>query len=243
MVTKTRTVVVTGAASGIGAAVAAMFRANGHRVASADISHCGFEEREPGLLAGPCDVRDPASIALFVREVGKCLGPVDVLVNNAGIYPMQPFATITPEIWRNVMATNVDSVFHFCREVIPGMRAAGWGRVINIASNSFFLGLPNLSHYIASKGAMIGFSRSLAAEVGIDGVTVNCIAPNFTRTEGTAAVAEAEPELIASLVRAQSVPRLAVPSDILGAVAFLASEESAFLIAQTMIVDGGQVKQ
>ncbi|MGL6044626.1 MAG: SDR family NAD(P)-dependent oxidoreductase [Sandaracinobacteroides sp.] len=240
--TRARTVLVTGAASGIGAAIAAMFHARGHRVASADIAHGEFAKPASDRFAGSCDVRDCQSVGRFVAAASAHLGPVEILVNNAGIYPMQPFATITPDVWRNVMATNVDSVFHFCSETLPTMRASGWGRIINIASNSFFLGLPNLSHYIASKGAMIGLSRSLAAEVGGDGVTVNCIAPNFTRTEGTAAVADQEPELVASLVRAQSIPRLAMPSDILGTVAFLASDEAAFLTGQTLVVDGGHAK-
>jgi len=241
MVTQ-RTVVVTGAARGIGAAIAAMFQERGHRVASADISFATFEQAHPETLRGPCDVRDGGSIEAFSREAATHLGPVDILINSAGIYPMQPFAEITPDDWRNVMATNIDSVFHFCRATLPAMRSRGWGRVINIASNTFFLGLPNLSHYVASKGAMIGLSRSLAAEVGEDGVTVNCIAPNFTRTEGTAGVAEQFPELTTSIVRAQSIPRLAMPADILGAVDFLSGDGAGFLTGQTLVVDGGQIK-
>ena len=177
-----RIVIVTGAARGIGAAIAKMFAEQGFGVASADLSYTSFESSEANILTGPCDVRDENSVQDFVRETEKLLGPVDVLVNNAGIYPMQPFETISYADWRRVMATNVDSVFNFCQATLPGMRTQKWGRIINIASNTFFMGLPNMAHYIASKGAVIGMSRSLAAEVGADGVTVNCIAPNFTRT-------------------------------------------------------------
>lgn len=122
------------------------------------------------------------------------------------------------------------------------MRAQGWGRIINIASNSFFMGLPNLAHYIASKGAMIGLSRSLAAEVGREGFTVNCIAPNLTKTEGTADLAARAPEAFDQIVAAQAIRRMAEPSDVVGVTAFLASESAAFLTSQILVVDGGLVK-
>lgn len=237
-----RIVIVTGAARGIGAAISKMFAEQGYGVASADLSYTSFESSEPNSLTGPCDVRDENSVQDFVRETEKLLGPVDVLVNNAGIYPMQPFETISYADWRRVMATNVDSVFNFCQATLPGMRARKWGRIINIASNTFFMGLPNMTHYVASKGAVIGLSRSLAAEVGADGVTVNCIAPNFTRTEGTAIVEREAPEVVAQTVASQAIPRVALPADVLGAVEFLASDAAAFMTGQTMVVDGGTIK-
>ena len=237
-----RTAVVTGGAQGIGAAIAAMLTARGHRVAVADLAFPSFERIGSASLHGPCDVRDPASIRTFVEQTERVLGPVGILVNNAGVYPMQPFATITAEDWRNVMATNVDSVFHFCQATLPAMRRNRWGRIINIASNTFFMGLPNLAHYIASKGAMIGMSRSLAAEVGREGITVNCVAPNFTRTEGTARVEAEAKGVVATIVATQSIGRVALPDDIVGTVGFLASNDAAFLTGQTIVVDGGLIK-
>ena len=237
-----RTVIVTGAARGIGAAIAAMFADQGYSVASADLSYDNFVSNGAGQLTGYCDVSEPASVRAFVEETERVLGPIDILVNNAGIYPMQPFQTITVEDWRRVMATNLDSVFHFCQATLPGMRERGWGRVINIASNTFFMGLPNMTHYIASKGAMIGLSRSLAAEVGAEGVTVNCVAPNFTRTEGTTIVEREAPDVVAQTIASQAIPRIALPADVLGAVRFLASNHSAFMTGQTLVVDGGTIK-
>jgi NAD(P)-dependent dehydrogenase (short-subunit alcohol dehydrogenase family) len=238
----TRTAIVTGAGRGIGAAIAAMFAEQGFAVAAADLSFGDFGSNDRHGLTGPCDVRDEESVKAFVAAAERALGPADILVNNAGVYPMQPFQTITAEDWRFVMSTNLDSVFHFCQATLPGMRQRRWGRVINIASNTFFMGLPNMTHYIASKGAMIGLSRSLAAEVGVDGVTVNCIAPNFTRTEGTKIVEDLAPDVVAQTVASQAVPRVALPADILGAVRFLASDDAAFMTGQTLVVDGGTIK-
>lgn len=237
-----RTVIVTGAARGIGAAIAHMFLQKGFRVACADISFSDFEARGTNQFFGHCDVADPVSVRDFVSRVDDALGPAHILVNNAGIYPMQPFAAITTDDWRRVMATNVDSVFYFSQAVLPNMRSGKWGRIINIASNTFFMGLPNMAHYIASKGAVIGLSRSLAAEVGVDGITVNCIAPNFTRTEGTAIVEREAPEVVAQTIASQAVPRIALPTDILGTVGFLASDDAEFMTGQTLVVDGGTIK-
>ena len=239
---KPRTVIVTGAARGIGAAIAEMFAGEGGNVASADLHFANFKMESSKTLIGPCDVRDTDSVSQFVRNVEDQFGPADIMVNNAGIYPMQPFQTISADDWRRVMATNVDSIFHFCQATLPAMRERRWGRIINISSNTFFMGLPNMAHYIASKGAVIGLSRSLAAEVGADGVTVNCIAPNFTRTEGTAIVEREAPEIVAQTVASQAIPRVAVPADLLGAVSFLASDAAAFMTGQTLVVDGGTVK-
>jgi NAD(P)-dependent dehydrogenase (short-subunit alcohol dehydrogenase family) len=236
-----RTVLVTGGGRGIGAAIAKMFEDLGDSVAVADLSFETFS-RSANRLTGPCDVRSRSSVATFSDRVESEFGPVEILVNNAGIYPMQPFESITESDWQNVMATNVDSVFHFCQATLPGMRRRKFGRIINIVSNTFFMGLPNLAHYVASKGAVIGLTKSLAAEVGADGITVNCIAPNFTRTEGTRIVESEAPEVVKQTVASQAIPRVGLPSDILGSVQFLASDGSAFMTAQTMVVDGGTVR-
>ena len=122
------------------------------------------------------------------------------------------------------------------------MKQAGWGRIINISSNTFFMGLPKMAHYIASKGAVIGMTRSLSAEFGAYGITANCVAPNFTRTEGTTIVEATAPEVVAQTVASQSIPRVAVPADVLGTILFLAGDEAAFMTGQTLVVDGGTIK-
>lgn len=239
-----RAVVVTGAASGIGAAIAAMFGERGARVAAADIAFQGYSTGSADdrtEFRGRCDVSDERSVAEFFKNAATRIGPADILVNNAGIFPMQPFLEIDYAAWRRVLQTNLDSVFFTCRAAIPAMRESGWGRIINIASNSFHMGLPELSHYLASKGGMIGLTRSLAAEFGESGITANCIAPNFTETGGTRETAETRPELVEQIVASQAVRRLARPADLLGAVRFLASRDSAFLTGQTLVVDGGTV--
>ncbi len=155
---------------------------------------------------------------------------------------MQPFEKITKEEWDRVITTNVSSVFNTCQASIPNMKKKKWGRIINIVSNTFFMGLPNMAHYIASKGAIIGMSRSLSSEFGEFGLTVSCVAPNFTRTEGTAVVEANAPEVVAQTIASQSIPRVATPKDVLGAILFLAGEEAAFMTGQTLVVDGGTIK-
>ncbi|GEO01628.1 hypothetical protein NSE01_34600 [Novosphingobium sediminis] len=236
-----KVVLVTGSGQGIGAAIAAEFARRGYRVAGADRAYAGVEAGSD-LLRIACDVGDRASVEMMIGTVQEALGPIEILVNNAGIYPMQPFETISPEDWSRVMATNLTSVFNTCQCALPAMRQAGWGRVINIVSNTFFMGLPNFAHYIASKGAVIGMTRSIAAEYGRFGITANCIAPNFTRTEGTAVVEAQAPEVVAQTVASQAIPRVALPQDVLDAVLFLAGEGAGFMTGQTLVCDGGTIK-
>lgn len=236
-----RVALVTGGARGIGAAIVSRLIDSGYAVAVADKAYAAFETTA-GLFRGPCDVRSRQSVEHFIAAATEICGPVDILVNNAGFFPMQPFEKITADDWNEVMAVNLTSVFNTCQCLLPGMRARGWGRVINIASNSFFMGVPALGHYIASKGAVIGLTRSLAAEYGAFGITANCIAPNFTRTEGSAPIEAMAPDVVAQTLASQCIPRMALPDDVAGAVLFLASDQSAFMTGQTLIVDGGTIK-
>lgn len=236
-----RTVLVTGGAQGIGAALVQAFAQQGDRVAIADLAFQNFQRNE-GLFTGPCDVRDRGSCTEFVGRVAVELGPVDVLINNAGIYPMQRFEDISPDDWDSVLATNLGSVFHLSQLCLPNMRARSWGRIINVTSNTFFMGTPYLAHYVASKGGIIGLSRSLASEMGRYGITVNCIAPSFTRTEGTAMIEQAAPEVVTQTVAMQAIERVAVPTDVVGVALFLASDGAEFLTGQTIATDGGASK-
>jgi len=243
-----KTAVISGAASGIGQAAAVRLAADGAQVVIAD--RAKPDETLQMIAKGggkatavECDVGNEASVAGLKKEVEKGGGRCDILINNAGIYPMQPFDDITFEDWRRVLSVNLDSMFLMTKALTGGMRQRRWGRVINIASDTVNLLVPNLVHYISSKGGVIGFTRSLATEFGEDGVTVNAIAPGLTRTPGTInqkMPGDMTPEkLFDMMAHTQSIKRSEVATDLVGAVSFLASEDAAFITGQTLYVNGG----
>jgi NAD(P)-dependent dehydrogenase (short-subunit alcohol dehydrogenase family) len=240
--------VVSGAASGIGQASAVRLAEEGARVVIADREEAQetlrmIEKADGSATAVRCDVSNAQSVAALKAEVEKNRGGCDILVNNAGIYPMQPFDEITFDDWRRVLSVNLDSMFLMTKAFVAGMRQRHWGRVINIASDTVNLLVPNLIHYITSKAGVIGFTRSLATELGEHGVTVNAIAPGLTRTPGT--VNQKIPggmpteALFEMMARTQSIKRSEVATDLVGAVSFLASDDAAFITGQTLYVNGG----
>ena len=242
-----RVAVVTGAAAGIGQALASRLAADGMRIAIADLEPAeetlaAVEAAGSEGFAARCDVSDGDSVAAFASMVEERFGRCGVLVCNAGIYPLAAFEDWTWEQWRAVMSVNVDSLFHLTKSFLPGMRADGWGRIVVAASNGVYSGLPSLTPYVASKGAVVGFVRSLAGEVGGDGVTVNAYAPSLTRTRGTTVTGPHEGlGLFEKVVAEQAIPRTQVPEDVAGLVSFLASDAAGFITGQTIPVDGGAV--
>jgi NAD(P)-dependent dehydrogenase (short-subunit alcohol dehydrogenase family) len=236
--------VVTGAAQGIGRAIAEGLAADGARVVIADLK--GAEEAAASFPDGvgiTADVSKEDDVARLVGETVERCGGVDILVNNAGLYAslaMRPFEQIPLEEWRRVMDVNVASMFLTCRAVVPVMRGRGGGRIVNISSGTPFRGVPFLLHYVTSKGAIVAFTRALAKELGSDGVLVNCVAPGFTITAGV----EAHPEVVEQLrevsVAARTLKRDQLPDDVVGAVVFLCGPGSAFVTGQTIVIDGGQ---
>jgi NAD(P)-dependent dehydrogenase (short-subunit alcohol dehydrogenase family) len=243
-----KTAVISGAASGIGQAAAVRLAEDGAQVfvadrAKADQTLKMIADAGGKALAVACDVSDPASVTALKSEVEKNSGHCDILVNNAGIYPMQPFDEITFADWRRVLSVNLDSMFLMTKAFADGMRKGGWGRIINIASDTVNLLVPNLVHYISSKAGVIGFSRSLATEFGERGITVNTIAPGLTRTPGTInqkLPGDMTPEkLFDMMAHTQSIKRSEVATDLVGAVSFLASDDAAFITGQTLYVNGG----
>jgi len=152
------------------------------------------------------------------------------------------FADMSFEDWRRVLSVNLDSMFHVCHELLPGMQEQGWGRIICIASTTFHAGTPGMSHYVASKGGLIGFLRSLAAEVGESGVTVNAIAPSLVRSKGTIEGPHEEMGLFDFVAQGQAIKRTQLPEDLVGAMSFLTSDEASFITGQTLVVDGGWVR-
>lgn len=243
-----KTAVISGAAAGIGQAAAVRLAGEGALVVIADRDNAdetlGLIESAGGkAIAVRCDVSNPASVSTLKEAVERNGGRCDVLVNNAGIYPMQPFDEITFEDWRRVLSVNLDSMFLMTKALTAGMRGRGWGRIINIASDTVNLMVPNLVHYISSKAGVIGFTRSLATEFGERGVTVNTIAPGLTRTPGTLNQkipgGVSNEELFDRMANTQSIKRSEVATDLVGAVSFLASDDAAFITGQTLYVNGG----
>jgi NAD(P)-dependent dehydrogenase (short-subunit alcohol dehydrogenase family) len=236
--------IVTGGAQGIGRAIAEALGREGARLVIADLH--GAEEAAaawPDGVGITADVADEADVERLVREVVEQCGTIDILVNNAGLYAsleMRPFDQIPLDEWRRVMDVNVASMFLMCRAVVPVMRAAGGGKIVNISSGTPFRGVPFLLHYVTSKGAIVAFTRALAKELGKDNVLVNCVAPGFTMSAGV----EAHPEVIEKLrdvsVSARTIQRDQVPDDVSGAVVFLSGSGSDFITGQSIVIDGGQ---
>ncbi len=236
--------VVTGAAQGIGRALADGLAAEGARIVVADLR--GAEEaaaRYPDGLGLAVDVADEADVARLVDATVDRCGGLDVLVNNAGLYAsleMRAFTEIPLEEWRTVMDVNVASMFLTCRAAVPVMREAGGGAIVNISSGTPFRGVPFLLHYVTSKGAIVAFTRALARELGKDAIRVNCVAPGFTMSEGV----KQHPEVIEKLrevsVSARTIQRDQEPEDVVGAVTYLCGPSASFVTGQTIVIDGGQ---
>jgi NAD(P)-dependent dehydrogenase (short-subunit alcohol dehydrogenase family) len=236
--------VVTGAAQGIGNAIARGLADEGARIVVADLQRADeAAEAFPDGVGVQVDVADEAAVERMVGEVVERCGGVDVLVNNAGLYAslaMRPFTEIPLEEWRRVMDVNVASMFLTCRAVVPRMRDRGGGKIVNISSGTPFRGVPFLLHYVTSKGAIVAFTRALAKELGKDGIHVNCVAPGFTMSTGV----QEHPEVVQALrdvsVSARTIQRDQVPEDVAGAVVFLCTPAAGFVTGQTIVIDGGQ---
>lgn len=245
----TRTAVVTGAGQGIGREIARVLGAAGLRVALLDLNEGAAQSaaqslRDDGAQAHAwgVDVGDDAAVAATFREVAQTLGPVGVLVNNAAIFSSltrKPFEEIPAAEWDAVMRVNVSGAFFAAKAASPQMRAQGWGRILSISSNTVDLGRPNFLHYVTSKAAIVGMTRSMARELGPHGITVNAIMPTLTRTNvPTQVVSEATFREVAAL---QSIPRSGEPIDVARTIRFLASDDAAFITGQTIAVDGGAI--
>jgi NAD(P)-dependent dehydrogenase (short-subunit alcohol dehydrogenase family) len=241
--------IVTGAAQGLGAEYALQLARRGVRVVAADVRPADatvatIEEAGGRALAVRVDVADAASVQEMVDICLATFGTVDILVNNAAIaadLQMKPFLDIGPEEWDRVMAVNARGVFLCIKAVAIPMLAQGRGKIINIASTTFFKGAPRMMHYVASKGAVIGITRVAARELGRNGITVNCIAPGLTMTEPIRAKGEFAGSAYEASIASRAVPREQVAMDLVGTMMFLASAQSDFISGQTIVVDGGGV--
>jgi 3-oxoacyl-[acyl-carrier protein] reductase/pyridoxal 4-dehydrogenase len=234
-----RVAIVTGAAQGIGKAVADKLAAEGAKVVAVDVNGEGAERTAEGLdgTAVQADISSPEDVQRMVDETVSRHGKVDVLANVAAIVPFTAWDDITFDEWRRIMSVNLDGLFLTMKAVEKPMRDAGYGRIVNVTSNVILAGTPNLAHYVASKGGIWAFTRAAARELGKYGITVNSVAPGLTATEGVMASPHAEAFEFVQML--QCIPRRGEAADIAPSVAFLASEEAGWVTGQLLVADAG----
>lgn len=236
-----RSAIVTGAAQGIGKAIATRLAADGAKVYVTDMNGAGAEAAAKAIGHGAvgiaCDISKESDVANLVAKTGA----VDVLVNNAAIVPFIAWDDVDITHWRKLIDVNLTGTFLMTRAVTDKMRASNVkGRVINIASNTFFAGTPNMAAYVASKGGVIGFTRAAATELGKHGITVNALTPGLIESDGVKASPHANAFDFVGML--QALPGRGQPKDIADAVAFLASDDARWMTGQTLNVDAGMVR-
>jgi NAD(P)-dependent dehydrogenase (short-subunit alcohol dehydrogenase family) len=239
-----RVVLITGAAGGVGSVLVERFLANDDTVIATD-SDAAALERLVGRAAGDAKLITAAADISSEDDCGRLAGlareragRVDVLINCAGFFPIVAFEDMTSEDWRRVIEINLTGTFLMTHAFLPLMNDHGWGRIINFGSGSVFDGTRGQAHYVAAKAGIVGFSRSLAREVGGRGITVNVVTPGLTVTK---AVRDSFPaEILAAQRTGRALQRDEEPEDLVGPVFFLASPDAGFITGQTINVDGGK---
>lgn len=235
-----RTVVVTGGTSGIGAAIARAFVAQGHRVAATYIGDPVPAEtfsRDSDVAVYACDATDYDACTEALTKVEQDLGPVDVLINNAGITRDTPFHKMLPEQWHSVIDTNLTGMFNMTHPVWPGMRSRGFGRVVCISSVNALRGQFGQVNYSAAKAGVLGFVKALAHEGARTGVTANAICPGYIDTDMVRAIPD---HVRSSIVEQIPVGRMGQPDDIARCAVFLAGDDAGFVTGATLTATGGQ---
>lgn len=246
---KERSIIVTGAAQGIGAIYAMALAKEGARLAICDIASPNDTAdaiRAAGgeVFAAACDVTDARAVARFVADVEATYGGIQILVNNAALFgnlALKPLEQITSDEWDRVMSVNVRGSFECVKAVMPVMCRQGYGKIVNIASGTVFKGAPMMLHYVSSKGAIVAMTRSIAREAGDAGIRCNCLAPGLTMSANVAANGDWAGRISEANIASRCLKREAVPEDLIGTLIFLASGDSDFMTGQTIVVDGGSV--
>ena len=240
---KGRTAVVTGGGSGIGRAVAQRLARDDAAIAIWDLNEQGAAETAALITAAGgtavalrVDAADAAAIKGAADKTRAALGPITIIVNNAGITGNVPFLELAVDAWDRMIAVNLKGPYLCTREVLPDMLTAGWGRIINITSSSIQTGATNMSHYVASKGGLMGMTKALAMEFAAKNITVNMVPPGFIDTP----MLRGAPVNVEAFAASMPMKRPGKPEDIAGACAYLASEEAGYVTGQTISVNGGR---
>jgi NAD(P)-dependent dehydrogenase (short-subunit alcohol dehydrogenase family) len=242
--------IVTGAGQGLGRAYCIGLAKEGAKVVAVDVNLTSAEETRRGIqeargqgMAVLADVSNMMQTETMAKSAFDAYGRIDILVNNAGIYYHKPWHEIILDEWNRMLAVNLTGIFLCAKAVFPIMKSQGYGKIINISSSTFFDGSPGMLHYVTTKGGVIGFTRTLAREVGVYGIRVNAVAAGLTQTEGLKvliAQGKFRPETVEYVATQRCIKRHEEPEDLVGTVIFLASPESDFITGQTINVDGGR---
>jgi NAD(P)-dependent dehydrogenase (short-subunit alcohol dehydrogenase family) len=242
-----RVVIVTGGASGMGLGICKLFAANGHPVAMLDIQEAALERESAALKAGGANilarkvnVADRGEVDAAYAAVRKTLGPISIVIANAGISKAQDFISMPFETWQHMIDVNLNGVFHTIQPAVPDMVAQKWGRIVTISSNAAQWGAMDRAHYAASKGGVIGLTKALARELAKHGITSNTIPPSLVDTP-LARQGEAAGEVPPLEIIAQQIPiaRCGTPEDIANACEFLCSDKASYITGQEINVNGG----
>ncbi len=244
--TTPRVCIVTGAARGIGEATARLFAARGHRVAVldklGDAARSVASDIEGGGgrgLAIACDVSRRADVEAAIEQTERDLGAIEVVVNNAGVGgPFHRVDEVSDEEWDWIIGTNLKSVFLFARNVLPKMRARGFGRIVNVASIQGLQGSVHSSTYVASKHGMIGYTKTIAAEWGAHGITCNAVCPGYVDT-AMGVQPDKVQDYLARVLAKSPVPRVAQPDEVASLIAYLSGDDAGYINGASFVIDGG----